>query len=88
MTIAPIDCRSAMRELWDYLDDELPVERTAQIHEHLRTCTGCHEHMEFCRAFLAQIEMPTVSAGAVSGLRERVEDALRRDGLMQPEAGE
>lgn len=85
MTIAPIDCRSAMRELWDYLDDELPAERTAQIREHLSTCTGCAEHMEFCRTFLAQIDLPGVAAGEATTLRERVELALRRDGLMSPD---
>ncbi|MEO7360234.1 MAG: zf-HC2 domain-containing protein [Gemmatimonadaceae bacterium] len=79
--IAPIDCRSAMRELWDYLDDELPTERTEQIRFHLATCTGCQDHMQFCRAFLQQIDMPEVSTGAVTTLRARVEDALRRDGL-------
>lgn len=81
MTVAPIDCHSAMRELWDYLDDELPAERTEQIRAHLATCTGCHEHMRFCRAFLQQIELPVVPAAAVANLRERVRTALRRDGL-------
>ena len=81
MTIAPIDCRSAMRELWDYLDNELPADRTEQIRAHLATCTGCDEHMQFCRAFLQQIELPTVSTAAVAVLRDRVRDALRCDGL-------
>ena len=85
MTIAPIDCRSAMRELWDYLDNELPAERTEQIRLHLATCTGCHEHMEFCRAFLQQIELPSVPALAVAELRGRVQDALKRDGLTVAE---
>ncbi len=81
MTIAPIDCRSAMRELWDYLDNELPANRTEQIRAHLATCTGCHEHMQFCRAFLRQIELPTVPGAAVAEMRNRVRDALMRDGL-------
>lgn len=83
--IAPIDCRSAMQELWEYLDDELPTERTEQIRFHLATCTGCHEHMQFCRSFLAQIDMPEVAGDAVTSLRARVQDALRRDGLTVSE---
>lgn len=81
MTIAPIDCRTAMRDLWDYLDQELPADRTEQIRAHLSTCTGCHEHMQFCRAFLAQIDMPSVPTAAVSEMRNRVRELLRRDGL-------
>ena len=81
MTIAPIDCRSAMRELWDYLDNELPADRTEQIRVHLATCIGCHEHMQFCRSFLQQIELPTVPIDHVALLRGRVREALLRDGL-------
>lgn len=77
----PIDCRSAMRELWDYLDDELPADRTEQIRLHLSTCTGCREHMLFCRDFLSQIDLPVVSSDAVSSLRARVQSALRENGL-------
>lgn len=81
MTPAPIDCRSAMQELWDYLDDELPGDRTEQIRAHLATCTGCDSHMQFCRAFLRQIEMPVVSGTQIADLRERLRGALERDGF-------
>ncbi|MEP6762689.1 MAG: zf-HC2 domain-containing protein [Gemmatimonadaceae bacterium] len=81
MTLPPIDCRHAMAELWDYLDDELPAERTQQIREHLATCTGCQSHVQFCRAFLVQIQMTRVSQTEVSSLRDRVQAALQRDGL-------
>ncbi|MEP6778945.1 MAG: zf-HC2 domain-containing protein [Gemmatimonadaceae bacterium] len=81
MTLPPIDCRHAMRELWDYLDDELPAYLTQQIREHLATCVGCQDHVQFCRAFLAQIEMTPVSQSDVSTLREKLQGALQRDGL-------
>ncbi|MEO7361392.1 MAG: hypothetical protein ABI120_13755, partial [Gemmatimonadaceae bacterium] len=55
--------------------------RTEQIRAHLATCTGCDEHMQFCRTFLQRIEWPTVPTAAVAVLRDRVRDALRRDGL-------
>ena len=79
--VAPSDCGSAMRKLWDYLDAELPADRTAQIRLHLATCTGCDAHLRFCRAFLQQIDLPSVSTAEVSVLRERALDVLRRDGL-------
>ncbi len=81
MTVALIDCRSAMRELWEYLDDELPADRTAQIREHLSTCNGCREHVDFCRAFLAQIDTAPVSLPELSSLQRRVAEALAREGL-------
>ncbi len=82
MTItAPIDCHSAMEQLWDYLDDELPPDRTEQIHAHLSTCTGCESHRQFCRAFLAQIDLPVVSATHVAELRDKVRATLQRHGL-------
>lgn len=82
MTPAPIDCRSAMKDLWDYLDDELPAERAAQIREHLATCTGCESHMQFCRAFLRQIDMPMVSGNQIAELRDKVRATLLREGVV------
>lgn len=81
MTVAPIDCRSAMRELWEYLDDELPADRTAQIRDHLSTCDGCRQHVDFCRAFLMQIDTAPVSHTELSSLQTRVTNALAREGL-------
>ena len=81
MTSALIDCHSAMRELWDYLDDELPAARTEQIREHLATCVGCQDHVQFCRGFLTQIGTEPVSRDEVSRLRNRVHLALLRNGL-------
>ena len=81
MTVALIDCRSAMRELWDYLDDELPAERTEQIRQHLATCHGCSAHVKFCRAFLVQIDTAPVPLSEVERLRDKVSRALRSEGL-------
>lgn len=81
---APIDCASAMRELWDYLDDELPVERSEQIRAHLATCEGCRDHVNFCRAFLRRIDTAPVRSDDVARLRDRVATALRADGLTAP----
>ena len=68
-----------MRELWDYLDNELPSDRTEQIRVHLSTSIGCPEPVQFCRAFLQQIELPSVPPAAVADLRHCVRDALRRN---------
>ena len=82
MIAARIDCQSAIKELWDYLDDELPAERTAQIRAHLASCTGCETHVQFCRAFLTHIDMPIVSATQLAALRDKVRVTLEREGLV------
>ena len=43
----PIDCSTALQELWDYLDGELNVERMQAIRGHLTRCGHCLDHAEF-----------------------------------------
>lgn len=76
MTTQPLDCLAVVNELWDYLDGELMPERAAQIREHLATCTGCHSHVEFCRAFISRVPEMPVSDAEAGALRERVLAAL------------
>jgi hypothetical protein len=83
VTQPPIECRSAMRELWEYLDDELPANRAEQIREHLATCEGCRSHVEFCRGFLMRIELAPVPTTEVAGFRNRLALALAQEGLVR-----
>jgi anti-sigma factor (TIGR02949 family) len=76
MTTQPLDCLAVVKELWDYLDGELMPERAAQIREHLATCTGCHSHVEFCRAFVSRVPEMPVSEAESDALRDRVMAAL------------
>ncbi len=50
-----ISCEEVIRELWDYLDGELPVERAALIADHLARCARCHPQYRFEYAFLAAV---------------------------------
>lgn len=36
-----ITCEEVLRELSNYLDEELPSEVRAQIQQHLRSCRNC-----------------------------------------------
>jgi anti-sigma factor (TIGR02949 family) len=47
-----IDCLTAVRQLWDYLDAELSEERMAAIRRHLTGCERCLPHHDFARRFL------------------------------------
>lgn len=47
-----LDCNAVMRQLWDFLDEELTPDRMDAIREHLALCRPCQSHMDFERAFL------------------------------------
>lgn len=51
----PIPCAEVVRQLWDWLDRELPDERWEAIEAHLASCTGCSGHMAFARSFLERV---------------------------------
>ena len=50
-----ISCQEVMKELWDYLDGELPVERAALIADHLAECARCYPQYRFEYAFLGAV---------------------------------
>ena len=79
MPTPALDCLSVVRELWDYLDGELDAGRWEVIRAHLATCTGCHDHVEFCRSFLTHVSATPADEAEVSALRERVVVALRSE---------
>lgn len=57
-----MDCESAMRRLWEYLDAALPEPDMAAIRAHVEACASCREHVEFERWLLAAVHaarMPT-----------------------------
>ena len=85
---APIDCETAVRRLWDFLDGRLPTIAREEVEAHLATCTRCPPHFDFARGMqgaLAASARPAATNGAdedaVAALRARVRSALRRQAL-------
>ena len=77
-----IDCRTAVQQLWDYLDDELTPERMDEVRRHLERCKNCLPHHEYGRVFLAALATARESeARAPATLRRRVMDSLRAAGF-------
>ncbi|MBL8997840.1 MAG: zf-HC2 domain-containing protein [Gemmatimonadales bacterium] len=79
-----IDCEAVMRELWDFLDGELPAERLALIDAHVRLCDRCGPHLRFERAFRAALHRARQADGAPEALGERVRTALATLGYQDP----
>ncbi|GAC1517367.1 MAG: hypothetical protein NVS1B4_17320 [Gemmatimonadaceae bacterium] len=86
-----MDCRGAMKELWDYLDGELTEAKEQAIREHLEYCAPCFEHSEFEQHFLEALAATKDCNCAPPALRDRVVEALRKAGYCptgsEPSAG-
>ncbi len=56
-----ISCSDAVRQLWEYLEHELPAGDAERIEEHLSVCRRCCGEVEFAeelRRFLADNARP------------------------------
>ena len=82
--LRPIDCRSAMMQLYDYLDGELSPERMALIRAHLDECRPCYAHAQVERDLLAIIAGGWKDVAASQALRQRIADNLRQAGFSRP----
>ena len=71
-----IDCREAMRQLYDYLDGELSEERMQLIRQHLHICAPCYAHAEFEQDLLAVLATGWQNVAASSQLRARIKESL------------
>jgi anti-sigma factor (TIGR02949 family) len=54
--VRDIDCHSALKQIWDFLDLELTQERMAEVRKHLTTCQHCLPHHDFARRFLDALQ--------------------------------
>lgn len=77
----PVDCMTALRELWDFLDGELTAERLEAIRHHVRICSRCFPSYELEKTFLEAIAATRPECRAPERLRDRVEAALREAGF-------
>jgi len=71
-----------MRQLWDYLDEELTDARMAAVRDHLESCAGCLPHHDFAKAFLAAVASTRGFGGCPPTVRARVLDRLRSEGFL------
>ena len=46
-----ISCRDALAKLWEFLDEELDAQASAQMQQHLERCRACFPHYDFQRAY-------------------------------------
>ncbi|MEP7382048.1 MAG: zf-HC2 domain-containing protein [Gemmatimonadota bacterium] len=76
-----LDCRSAMQQLWDYVDGELTPERMQLVRRHLTECAHCHPHEEFAQRFIAVLKATREERRCPNEVRAKVMATLRAEGL-------
>lgn len=78
---AMLDCDSVMRQLWDYLDGELTVDRKSAIRSHLELCKRCHPQYQFEQSFLEAVAASAPRHSDPERLRAKLLMALEGEGL-------
>jgi anti-sigma factor (TIGR02949 family) len=79
--VRDIDCRTALRQLWDYLDGELTTQRMAEVREHMAKCAHCLPHMEFGQRLLTALGSQREGGRVSEQLRLRVRAGLSAAGF-------
>jgi mycothiol system anti-sigma-R factor len=75
-----IDCREAVRRMWDYLERALEPTPTEELEAHLDTCTRCCGELEFNRHLREMVAERQSAPLVPPALRDRVELVLRAEG--------
>ena len=70
-----ITCEEVLRELSNYLDEELTLELRAQVQEHLRGCRNCKVLVNTTRKTLTLVADHLVTA-LPQGVSERLIERL------------
>ena len=79
--IRMIDCRTAVRQLWDYLDGELDDQRMDEVRQHLDTCRHCLPHAEFGSRFIQALSRARERHVMPPAVRSQVMSALTAAGF-------
>ncbi len=72
-----LNCEEVMKQLWDYLDEELTPDRMKQIEAHVHMCERCSPQVAFERSFLRALAEARTRINDERSLRERVIQQLR-----------
>jgi anti-sigma factor (TIGR02949 family) len=80
--VPEIDCRAAVTQLWDYLDQELTPDRLEMVRRHLESCERCLPHHDFGKRFLAALKAVRHERVMSSEVRGRVMAKLAEEGFV------
>ncbi len=78
-----IDCETAVRALYDYLDGRLPDATTSAVQGHVETCRNCASHFTFARRLIELVPAALPLGGESAVLRERILASLTSEGYSR-----
>jgi anti-sigma factor (TIGR02949 family) len=79
-----IDCETAVRQLWDYLDGQLDARAEAAVRAHISRCSDCFPHARFGDLVLKAVAEQRQAPVESPSLRSRVLERLRLEGYDEP----
>ncbi len=79
-----MDCETAARALYDYLDGRLPNATVLAVQRHVETCATCAGHYRFARRVLDLIPAAMPLDGDSGALRLKVIESLKAEGFVAP----
>lgn len=86
-----MNCRDALRLLYDVVDKEASESDATQVHEHIRNCRHCHNRFELELMFKNCVEQKGQDSPECHELRQRIiqqlddiDSAAGEVGLFQP----
>ena len=77
---ALIDCETAARALYDYLDGRLPTATMHSVKQHVDTCRVCASHFVFARRVLDFVPEALPLGDESHALRVRIVESLKSEG--------
>ncbi len=77
---ALIDCETAARALYDYLDGRLPTATMGAVHHHIEICRACAGHFAFARRVLELVPAALPLGDESHALRLRIVGSLNAEG--------
>ena len=77
-----IDCTTAVKQLWDFIELEMDGDDKANMEEHLAFCKRCCGELEFAeelRGVLKSAAEPTLPQDAASRLGRFIDEIERQE---------
>jgi len=79
-----LDCGTAMRMLWDFLDGHLAKADDAAVRAHMDRCSHCFPHAQFGELVLKAVAAQRTEPESSNSVRESVLARLRLEGYDEP----